>query len=146
MGRAQPAALEVQTQACNPITEYSSPFNLPQVTNYVRYYSKDVEGNIETTKSQQIRIDTDLEDKPIESLITVMNLGSDRKPIHLSYSINPNTNEIVVVFEPNPIPIDEFNSMMKIMVNYGVSGEYDITVTGVADGILRTASYTLTVV
>jgi hypothetical protein len=135
-----------QDNTCDLFTEYSDFFTLPEGISYVRYYSEDIENNKEDVKYNEIKLNTNLDDKIAESLITVINHGADRKPIHLSYSISPYTEDITVVFERNPIPVGEVNSLMKITANYGASGSYIITVTGVADSILRTATYSLTVI
>jgi hypothetical protein len=46
------------TDSCDPTTVYTGAFDpVAEGISYVRFYSKDVAGNVETTKSQQIKWD-----------------------------------------------------------------------------------------
>ncbi len=130
--------------------EYSKPFTLSNEVNYVRYFSVDIQGNIETLKSQKIMVSVK---KTLEPTITLLNLGSERKPVklYLDYT-TPSTNKIKVTFDPNPIPAGEYHSAMSISILEGVpSGTFILTIKGVSDEgkpeqLIRTTTYKLTVI
>ena len=86
----------------------------------------------------------------LEAYITVINLAAEKKPIHLSYTINPPTDKIKVEFEKNPIPAGENGALMRIIFDKAtqkeLEGVYIIEIRGTGDSITRTTTYTLTVV
>ncbi len=133
--------------SCNPSSIYSSVFNLPEGISYMRYFSTDVVGNTEATKSQIVKIDKSLTGKQVlESDIIINYIGSNEEPIGLSYSISPSEPGISVSFDPYLIEPPATTSKMTIDVEPGTpEGTYTIRVIGTGGGITRYDEFELTI-
>jgi hypothetical protein len=81
----------------------------------------------------------------LKSLVTIVNLGTERDSVSLSVdSISPSASTIKVDLNTNPIVPPDESSLMTITVGPSTpAGTYVITIKGTARGITRTASYTL---
>lgn len=134
-----------QANTCSPTNEYIGAFNIiTEGTNYVRYFSRDKAGNVETVKSQVIYFNKTLPET-LEANIIVRSLGGETNPVSLSYFIDPSESGISVTFDPDS-GVPNYISTMTIKASpLTLAGTYTITIIGTGGGLTRTADYNLTI-